>query len=72
MNGFRTLTRPVDAVRDNKDLRLTLEVPSVLESVNVRSESKNVEHEYFYAVHGADDATRQGCLDRAYTLGREF
>jgi hypothetical protein len=23
---------------------------------------KNVEHEYFYAVHGADDATRQGYL----------
>jgi NAD(P)H dehydrogenase (quinone) len=33
---------------------------------------KNVEHEYFYAVHGADDATRQGYLERAYALGREF
>jgi hypothetical protein len=33
---------------------------------------KNVEHDYFCAVHGADDATRQGHLDRAYTLGREF
>ena len=32
----------------------------------------NVEHEYFYAVHGADDATRQGYLERAYVLGREF
>jgi NAD(P)H dehydrogenase (quinone) len=31
-----------------------------------------VEHEYFYAVHGADDATRRRYLDRAYTLGREF
>jgi hypothetical protein len=28
-------------------------------------ESKTVEHEYFYAVHGADDATRQGYSDRA-------
>lgn len=31
-----------------------------------------VQHEYFYAIHGADDATRHGYLDRAYTLGREF
>ena len=33
---------------------------------------KQVEHEYLYAVHGADDATRRRYLDRAYTLGREF
>jgi len=33
---------------------------------------KRVEHVYFYAVHGADDATRRGYLDRAYRLGREF
>jgi NAD(P)H dehydrogenase (quinone) len=33
---------------------------------------KRVEHEYFYAVHGADDATRRGYLERAYSLGREF
>src|SRR5574339_455016 len=33
---------------------------------------KKGEHEYFYAVHGADDATRQGYLDRAYALGRQF
>jgi NAD(P)H dehydrogenase (quinone) len=33
---------------------------------------KRVEHEYFYAVHGADDATRCGYLERAYSLGREF
>ena len=33
---------------------------------------KHVEHEYFYAVHGADDATRRGYLERAYRLGREF
>ena len=33
---------------------------------------KRVEHEYFYAVHGADDATRCGYLERAYRLGREF
>lgn len=33
---------------------------------------RNVEREYFYAVHGADDATRQGYLERAYSLGREF
>ena len=33
---------------------------------------KSVEHEYFYAVHGADDATRQGYLERAHALGREF
>jgi NAD(P)H dehydrogenase (quinone) len=33
---------------------------------------KSVEHVYFYAVHGADDATRRGYLERAYALGREF
>jgi NAD(P)H dehydrogenase (quinone) len=33
---------------------------------------KSVEHEYFYAVHGADEATRLGYLDRAYALGRQF
>jgi putative NADPH-quinone reductase len=33
---------------------------------------KTVEREYFYAVHGADDATRLGYLERAYTLGRTF
>ena len=33
---------------------------------------KSVEREYFYAVHGADDVTRQGYLERAYALGREF
>jgi NAD(P)H dehydrogenase (quinone) len=33
---------------------------------------KKVEHVYFYAVHGADDKTRQGYLERAYLLGKEF
>lgn len=33
---------------------------------------KRVEHEYFHAVHGADDATRRAWLERAYRLGREF
>jgi NAD(P)H dehydrogenase (quinone) len=33
---------------------------------------KNVEHEYFYAVHGADDATRRDYLEKAYALGRQF
>lgn len=33
---------------------------------------KQVEHEFFHAVHGADDATRRGYLERAYTLGRQF
>jgi NAD(P)H dehydrogenase (quinone) len=33
---------------------------------------KNVQHEYFYAVHGADEPTRRGYLARAHTLGREF
>jgi putative NADPH-quinone reductase len=33
---------------------------------------KSVQHEYFYAVHGADEATRLGYLARARTLGREF
>lgn len=33
---------------------------------------KTVEHVYFYAVHGADDATRRGYLEKAYTLGRDF
>jgi NAD(P)H dehydrogenase (quinone) len=33
---------------------------------------KAVEHVYFYAVHGADDATRRGYLERARLLGRDF
>lgn len=33
---------------------------------------QSVEHVYFHAVHGADDATRRGYLDRAYALGRNF
>ena len=33
---------------------------------------KKVEHEFFYAVHGADDATRQGYLERARALGGAF
>ncbi len=33
---------------------------------------KRVEREYFFAVHGADDATRQAYLERAYALGRDF
>lgn len=33
---------------------------------------QRVEHEYFYAVHGADDAIRRRYLERAYSLGREF
>jgi len=33
---------------------------------------KTVEHVYFYAVHGADDATRRRYLEKAYALGREF
>jgi NAD(P)H dehydrogenase (quinone) len=33
---------------------------------------QSVEHVYFYAVHGADDARRQAYLEKAYTLGRSF
>ncbi len=33
---------------------------------------RSVEHAYFYAVYGADDETRRGYLERAYTLGRDF
>lgn len=33
---------------------------------------KKVEHVYLYAVNGADDATRQAYLNRAYALGWEF
>jgi NAD(P)H dehydrogenase (quinone) len=33
---------------------------------------KRVDREYFYAVHGADDAQRAAYLERAFTLGREF
>ncbi len=33
---------------------------------------QQVEHEYFYAVYGADDATRRRYLERAYTLGSQF
>lgn len=33
---------------------------------------EQVQHEYFYAVHGADDAVREQYLQRAYQLGREL
>lgn len=33
---------------------------------------EKVDHEYFYAVNGADDATRKTYLDRAYSLGKNF
>jgi NAD(P)H dehydrogenase (quinone) len=33
---------------------------------------KRVEHEYFYAVHGAAPATLEAYLEKAYELGREF
>lgn len=33
---------------------------------------KKIEHVYFYRVPVADDATRRGYLERAYTLGKEF
>jgi hypothetical protein len=33
---------------------------------------KNVEHEYLYAVHGANEATRRAYLGKAYALGRRF
>jgi NAD(P)H dehydrogenase (quinone) len=33
---------------------------------------KKVEHEFFYAVHGADDETRRRYLERARSLGRDF
>jgi len=33
---------------------------------------KRVEHAYFHAIYGADDATRRGYLDEAYRLGRAF
>lgn len=33
---------------------------------------QSVEHVYFYAVHGADDATRRKYLERAYSLGHDF
>lgn len=33
---------------------------------------QRVEHEYFHAVHGADDARRRTHLQRAYQLGRDF
>jgi NAD(P)H dehydrogenase (quinone) len=33
---------------------------------------ENVQHEYFFAVHGADLPTRQAYLERAYRLGRDF
>jgi NAD(P)H dehydrogenase (quinone) len=33
---------------------------------------QSVEHAYFYAVHGADEATRQSYLEKAYSLGMSF
>jgi NAD(P)H dehydrogenase (quinone) len=33
---------------------------------------QSVEHVYFHAVHGADDRTRKGYLERSYDLGKNF
>jgi NAD(P)H dehydrogenase (quinone) len=33
---------------------------------------EKVEHVYFHAVHGADDATRKNYLERSYDLGKNF
>jgi NAD(P)H dehydrogenase (quinone) len=33
---------------------------------------KRVEHEYFHAIQGSDEATLHGYLERAYQLGRNF
>lgn len=33
---------------------------------------RQVEHEYFYAVHGANAATLEKYLARAYALGKDF
>jgi hypothetical protein len=33
---------------------------------------QSVEHVYFYAVHGADAATRTAYLERACQMGRDF
>ncbi len=33
---------------------------------------QNVEHVYFYALQGANDATRKAYLERSYQLGRNF
>ena len=33
---------------------------------------ESVEHVYFHAIYGADDATRRQYLERAYALGRDF
>ena len=33
---------------------------------------KTVDHVFFHAVYGVDEATRRGYLDAAYRLGREF
>jgi len=33
---------------------------------------KTVEHVYFYAIRGADEASRRAYLERAYVLGLEF
>jgi NAD(P)H dehydrogenase (quinone) len=33
---------------------------------------ETIQHEYFYAVHGADLAARHAYLERAFIIGREF
>ena len=58
MAGALTAQIPLSIVIDG----FTLTCPGV----------KNVEHEYFYAVHGADDATTRGCLERTSALRRQF
>ena len=50
-----------DAMRTTID-EFTLHYPGI----------KQIQHEYFFAVYGADDATRRGYLERAYRLGKEL
>lgn len=45
---------------------------AVLERFDAGLREAGHTNEYFYAVHGADDATRRGYLERAYALGRHF
>ena len=61
------------ARREHRRLPDRLSRPILVDEFGFRYPGiKKVEHVYFHAVHGADDATRRGYLDQAHRLGREF
>ena len=58
---------------DYKEAGLQEAMTTVIDDFGLRYPGvKEIEHVYFYAVSGVNSETREGYLQRAYRLGREF